>query len=178
MQCAEGEVAGFRDAQRGFDGFQIAHFADQHHVRVFTKRGAQGVGEALGVRVQFALVHHAVLVHVHELDRVLDGEDVFVALGVDLVDHGRQGRGFAGTGRPRHQHQAARFVAQLADHRRQAQLVERLDLERNQTEDASRIAPRWLKTLARNRARPFKPKEKSSSRFSSKRCFCESVITL
>src|SRR5271163_1087102 len=39
-------------------------------------------------------------------------------------------------------------------------------------------APRWLKTLARKRARPFSPNEKSSSRVSSKRCFCESVITL
>ena len=73
---AEGEVAGFGDAQRRLDRFQVAHFADQHHVRVFTKRGAQGVGKALGVGVQFALVDHAVLVHVHEFDRVLDGEDV------------------------------------------------------------------------------------------------------
>src|SRR5579863_3625317 len=40
------------------------------------------------------------------------------------------------------------------------------------------VAPRWLKTLARKRARPFNPNEKSSSRLSSKRCFCESVITL
>ena len=35
-----------------------------------------------------------------------------------------------------------------------------------------------VRALARKRARPFKPNEKSSSRFSSKRCFCESVITL
>src|SRR6266849_2517182 len=39
-------------------------------------------------------------------------------------------------------------------------------------------APRWLKTLPRKRARYFKPNEKSSSRFSSKRCFCASVSTL
>src|SRR4029077_6699555 len=39
-------------------------------------------------------------------------------------------------------------------------------------------APRWLKTLPRKRAKFFKPKEKSSSRFSSKRCFCASVKTL
>ena len=138
VQRAEGQVAGFGDAQRGFDGFQVAHFADQHHVRVFTKGGAQRVGKALGVGVHFALVDQAVLVHVHEFDRILDGEDVFVALGVDLVDHGRQRGGFAGAGRPGHQHQAARLVAQLADHRGQSQLVERLDLKRNQTEDARR----------------------------------------
>src|SRR5215468_7449619 len=39
-------------------------------------------------------------------------------------------------------------------------------------------APRWLNTLPRKRARFFKPNEKSSSRFSSKRCFCASVSTL
>src|SRR5258708_21147869 len=39
-------------------------------------------------------------------------------------------------------------------------------------------APGWLKTLPRKRARFFRPKEKSSSRFSSKRCFCASVSTL
>ena len=37
---------------------------------------------------------------------------------------------------------------------------------------AAATAPRWLKTLARKRARPRTPNEKSSSRFSSKRCFC------
>ncbi len=135
VQRAEGQVAGFGDAQRGFDGFQIAHFADQHHVRVFTESGAQRVGEALGVGVQLALVDHAILVHVHEFDRVLNGEDVVVTLGVDLVDHGGQRGGLARSGGTRDQHQAARLVAHLADHRRQSQLVERLDLERNQTED-------------------------------------------
>src|SRR3984893_13819676 len=39
-------------------------------------------------------------------------------------------------------------------------------------------APRWLNTLPRKRARFFNPNEKSSSRFSSNRCFCASVSTL
>ena len=124
VQRAERKVAGFCDAQRRFDGFQIAHFADQHHVRVFTEGGAQRVGKALGVGMQLALVHHAILVHVHELDRVLDGEDVVVALGVDLVDHGRQRGGLARSGRARHQHQSARLVAHLAHDGRKSQLVE------------------------------------------------------
>ena len=147
VQGAEGQVAGFGDAQRGLDGFQVAHFADQHHVRVFAEGGAQGVGEALGVGVQFALVDQAVLVHVHKFDRVLDGEDVLVPLGVDLVDHGGQGRGFARAGRSGHQDQPARLVAQLADNGGQAQLVEGLDLERNDAEDAGRgaalVEARW-----------------------------------
>src|SRR6267142_4115807 len=43
---------------------------------------------------------------------------------------------------------------------------------------AAATAPLWLKTLARKRASPLTPKEKSSSRFSSKRCFWLSVRTL
>src|SRR5437868_15288535 len=44
--------------------------------------------------------------------------------------------------------------------------------------NTAEVAPRWLNTLARKRASPFRPNEKSSSRFSSRRCFCESVMTL
>src|SRR6266702_4514201 len=55
---------------------------------------AQRVGEALSVRMQLALVDHAVLVHVDELNRILDGKNVVMALGVDFVDHGRQGGRF------------------------------------------------------------------------------------
>ena len=51
-------------------------------------------------------------------------------------------------------------------------------ISKGMSRNTAEVAPRWLKTLARNRARPFKPKEKSSSRLSSKRCFCASVITL
>mgnify|MGYP000665198172 CR=1 FL=1 len=43
---------------------------------------------------------------------------------------------------------------------------------------APAIEPRCMNTLARNRASPLIPKLKSSSRFSSKRCFWASVRTL
>ena len=135
VQRAERKVAGFGDPQRRLDGFQIAHFADQHHVGIFTKRGAQRVGEGLGVGMQLALIHHAVLVHVHEFDRILDGEDVIVPFGVDLVDHRCQRGGLARASRSGHQHQAARLIAQLAHHGRKTKLVERLDLKRNKTKD-------------------------------------------
>ena len=95
VQGAESQVTGFGDAQGRFDGFQIAHFADQHHVRIFTQRRAQRSAKRFGVRVHLALVDQAVLVLVHELNRIFDGDDVLVALGVDLVDHRRQRGRFA-----------------------------------------------------------------------------------
>ena len=80
-------MAGLRDAQRRFDRFQVAHFADQHDVGIFTERGAQRVRETVGVAVNLALVDQAALVLMDVFDRILDGEDVAVTLDVDLVDH-------------------------------------------------------------------------------------------
>ena len=87
MQRSERQVSGFCNSQRRFDGFQISHFSDQHNIRIFTEGCAQSVTKALGVSMQFPLVDHAVLVHVNEFDRVLDGKDVIVPLGIDFVDH-------------------------------------------------------------------------------------------
>ena len=59
-----------------FDGFEVAHFADEDDVGIFAQRGAQRVGEALRVAVHLALVDQAVLVRVQVLDRIFDGQDV------------------------------------------------------------------------------------------------------
>ena len=48
---------------------------------------------------------------VEELDRVLDGHDVLVALLVDQVDHRRERRRLAGAGRAGDEHEAARLLA-------------------------------------------------------------------
>ena len=74
--------------------------------------------------MHFALVHQALLVGVDELDGILDGDHVLVAGLVDQVEHGGQGGGLAAAGRPGHQDQPARLLAQLAKHLRQAQLIE------------------------------------------------------
>src|SRR5579884_681134 len=154
VQGAESEVAGFGDTQRRFNGFQVAHFADQHHVRVFTKCGAQGVAERFRVRVNFALVHQAVLVLVNELDRIFNGDNVIVALGVDLVDHRRQSRRFSRTGRTCDQNETARLIAQLRDNRRQVQLLERANLEWDYAENSAGSAA-LIKQVAAEPSEPF-----------------------
>ena len=123
----ERQVAGLGDAQRRLDRLEVAHFADEHDVGVLAEGGAERVREALRVAVHLALVDQAALVLVEVLDRVLDGEDVPVLLGVDLVDHRRQRGRLAAAGRPGDQHQAARAVGELGDHRRQLQLLEAAD---------------------------------------------------
>ena len=70
VQGAEHKVAGFGGGEGEADGFGVAHLAHEDDVRVFTQGGAQGVGEAVGVFVQLALVDEAFFALVDELDRV------------------------------------------------------------------------------------------------------------
>ena len=79
VQRGEHEVAGLGRGQRGGDRLEVAHLADEDHVRVLAQRGLQAEREALRVGAQLALVDDALLVLVQELDRVLDREDVLVA---------------------------------------------------------------------------------------------------
>ena len=43
VQRGKCQVTGFGNSQSHLDRFEIAHFADQHDVRVLTKRGAESV---------------------------------------------------------------------------------------------------------------------------------------
>ena len=90
VQGREGQVAGLGDDQRRLDGLQVAHLADEHDVRVLAQDVLERLLEGAGVGADLALVDQAVLVRVQVLDRVLDGDDVLVPLGVDLVDRSRR----------------------------------------------------------------------------------------
>ena len=72
VQRGEHEVAGLRRVEADFHGLHVAQLTDQHDVGVFTEGGAEGLGEVHRVVADLALAHHALLVLVHELDRVLD----------------------------------------------------------------------------------------------------------
>ena len=74
------EVAGLGGVQRGLDGLLVAHFADEDDVGILAQRRAQRLGERRRVEPDLALVDHRAPVLVHELDRILDGDDVRSAL--------------------------------------------------------------------------------------------------
>ena len=71
---------------------------------------------------------------VQELDRVLDGEDVLVPGAVDVVEERGEGRRLAGAGRPGDEHEAARLLREVVQAGREAELLERLDLVRDEPE--------------------------------------------
>src|SRR5271156_2356151 len=137
VQRGEGQVAGFSDAQSGFDGFQVAHFADEDDVGIFAQGGAQGIRKRMRVRVYFALVDQAFFVVVQEFDGVFDGDHVLFMLVIDFVEHGGERGGFAGAGGAGDEHQAARLVAEAANDVGQTERVESLDFPWNGTEHGS-----------------------------------------
>src|SRR5437764_1133075 len=118
VQGGEHKVAGFGGEQSGRNGFEVAHFADENHVRVLTKSGAQGGGEVGGVDFDFALIDEAFFIAVQELDGVFDGDDVVGARGVDAVDDACESSGLTGTGGSGDEHEAALLFANFVDDRR------------------------------------------------------------
>ncbi len=134
VQRREDEVAGLGCGQRGADRLEVAHLADEDHVRVLPQRRAERVGEGARVGADLALVDDAALVPVQELDRVLDREDVLVPRRVDPVEQRRERGRLARARRARDEDQAARLVGEVVEARRHPELLERLDLLRDQPE--------------------------------------------
>ena len=135
VQRREHQVPGLGGEQRGLDGLVIAHLADQDHVGILTQRAAQRVRERLRVDRDLALVDDRMMVAVQVLDRVLDRHDVRRARRVDVVDHRRQRRALAAAGRAGHEDEAALFGRDPLEHRREAELVDRLDPHRDHAKD-------------------------------------------
>src|SRR4029079_945357 len=92
-----------------------AHLADEYDVGVLAEGGLQGEREVLGVGADLALVDDALVVRVQELDRILDREDVLLALAVDRVEHRRQRRRLARSGRAGDEDEAARLAGELLE---------------------------------------------------------------
>src|SRR5690606_41427303 len=82
----------FRRGQREADRLEVAHLADEDDVGVLAQRRAQRLAEAERIAMHLALVHERALALVHELDRVLDRDDVIGLVVVDVVYHGGERR--------------------------------------------------------------------------------------
>ena len=108
---------------------------------ILPERGAQGVLERIGMGADLALVDQALLVLVHELDRVLDRDDVILARPVDVVDHRAERGRLARTGRPGDENQPLVQVTELQQVLREAELLGRQNLAGDHPEDGARTLP-------------------------------------
>src|SRR5437867_182380 len=126
VEGAEDQVAGFGGGDGSIDRFQIAHFADEDHVRVLAQYAAQRFGKIRHVHADFALGHQRLFVPVIIFDGIFDGDEVdLVALFINDVEHRGERRGLARTGRARDQDEPSWFVEQLLGRGRQANLLHR-----------------------------------------------------
>src|SRR6476661_4726695 len=92
------------------------------------------------VGMNLALIDEALFVIVKKLDGILNGDHVLFAFAVDLVQHGGERGGLAGTGRPSNEHEATGLVAEPLDDQGQAQGIKSLDFPGNRTEDRANRA--------------------------------------
>ena len=76
---------------------------------------------------------------VDELNRIFHCHDMAWMDGVTVVDHGGEGRGFSGTGGSDDQHQPAHRHGDVFHNRRQAQLLDGLDLGFDMPEDQADV---------------------------------------
>ena len=121
VQRGHAQVAGLGEGHRVLHGLAVADLAHQDHVGRLAQRVLQRLLPAVGVDAHFALRDDAVLVRVHELHRVFDGDDVAVGVLVAVVDHRRQRGALARAGGADEDDQAALGHRHVLEHLRQVQ---------------------------------------------------------
>src|SRR4029453_1967735 len=83
----------------------------------------------------------------NEFDRFFDGDDVAREVDVYVVKNRGQRRRFARTGRTSHQNESAAQMPEFLDDRRNAKLIEALNLRRDETKDRA-VAVRLFEIIA------------------------------
>ncbi len=147
-------MPGFGGRQDHGDGFAIAHLAHQDDVGILAQNAAQRAGEIRSVGADLDLLDDGIAVGVHVLDRVLDGDDVIAAMGVDQVHQRGQRRALSAARGAGDQDQALSRLRQAAQDRRQVQRFERRDLFRKQPE-AARDGPALIVNVGTEAADAF-----------------------
>src|SRR4029453_18779569 len=94
----EAEVPCFRERNRIVHRLALAHFTDQDHVGRLAQRVLQRHLPAVAVHTHLALREDAVLVLVDELDRILDRDDVAIAVLVAVAEQRRHRSRLAAAG--------------------------------------------------------------------------------
>ena len=141
VQRAEDEVARLRRLDGDRDGLEVAQLADEDDVGILAQRGAQRALERAGVHADLALRDDAPLVRMHELDRVLDRDDVIAARAIHEIDQRAERRGLARARRPGDEHESLVELTELLHLGRDPHLLDGDDRRGNLTEDGGGTAP-------------------------------------
>jgi len=120
------EVAGLGGADRHLDRLEVAQLADDDDVGILAQGAFERGGEGLGVGADLALGDVAADGGLHDLDGVLDRDDVVLAFLVQLGDERGEGGGLARADRAGDEDEAVVVGEQFADRLEvaQAEVVE------------------------------------------------------
>jgi hypothetical protein len=118
----------------------LADLADEDHVGRLAQRVLQRREPGVGIHAHLALRDDAVAVLVDVLDRVLDGDDVAVAVLVPVADHRGEGGRLARARAAHEDHEAALGHRHVLQHVGKAQLVEFRDLRGDRAQHEARAA--------------------------------------
>jgi hypothetical protein len=135
-------VARLGCAHGGLERLVVAHLADERDVGVLADQRAQRVVEVDAVDADLALVDGCLVVLEDVLDRVLDRDDVHLLALVDVLQHRGDGRRLAGAGDAREEDEPLRREGHVAQGGRQVQVLELLDVARDESGRDRRLAAR------------------------------------
>ena len=127
MHRRQHQMPRLRRRQHRGDGFGVPHFAHDDDVRVLAQHMSQRAVERMHIRQHLLLHHDGAVVPMHELDGVLDGDDLAATLAVDEVDEVIERRGLARARRAGDEEEPVWPAHQLIDLDWQSQLLPRGD---------------------------------------------------
>ena len=162
VQSAHNHVAGLRGRHADFDGFPVAHFADQYDLRRLPQSGAKSRRKCAEVIAHFALVEGGSFLGVYELDRVFQSDDVNRLRLIELIEESGEGRGFAASCGAGYQDQTCLFFRDRVKYRRKVELIDAGNLGRQSAKNdrvvaalredidaEARLLPKGIRTIAR-----------------------------
>ena len=134
MQCREDKVSGLRGLHRGLGRRMVPYLADEDDLGVLADRGADGVRERVRVDPDFPLLELALVFDEEVFDRVLDGDDPERGGFVEPLEQRADGGALALAGGARHEKQAAGFLDEVGQARRQTEIRQLWDSLRHDAE--------------------------------------------
>lgn len=128
MKGGKYQVSGFRKLECHLDLVHIAHLPEENDLRILAHRSDERRIVIGHIPPYLLLFHDGLLVGVDVLYRILDGDDVFRVVCIDLVYHRSQRGGFTASGRPGHEDEALSCLGYILVDKREVQISYRGDV--------------------------------------------------